>query len=713
MTRQPRPETFVPLPRGGVLLTSPLGPIQYGAVPETIKDTMESTHGVPTVFVMPPHLFDAERGINMAEIEFPAYWNTFCRNTTTTLVCRSNQREHLVRMLSEAVFGPKAPDAHEQGHPDLVREMAWFRNNPKTGKPMQLEDLVDIREFDESGKADMRDGVQIALEDHNGVAVLYDGRKVSEFLGDPPMPSLRFHRQKVLPFTPPGFGVTVIGSGHGFDPGNRTSGFIIWIDGRGVMVDPPVDAVEWVNGYDIGPREIDSLILTHCHADHDAGTLQKLLQEGRVTIYTTPTVLSSFVAKYAHLLGMEPAAFRRLFDHVPVRAGETISLHGAQVTFNYSLHSIPCAGFEMFFRGRSLVYPSDTLNDPEVIRNLRDEGVLTQERARQLADFPWHHQLVLHEAGIPPIHTPVRFLAGLDDAIKKRLLLVHVSARTLPPESGLKIAPTGVENTIDLHASRDDSHAALEVLDVVSRVDIFADLPLEKAADLLRCIDREVHPAGTQLVRKGDPGEKFYMILSGSVGVYKDDLSKVYGQYDYFGESALVTGEPRTADVYAKTNVVLLTMHRNDFLNLLRGTDVAHRLVHLAELRKLPTWELLMQSHHFGSLTANQITQLQQFMEPVQLQAGEAVGSDPVVIEHGHAVAERDGHPVRELGRGEFAGDAAAIRRGVRPRIRFVCRTTVSGYRIKTRHLKQWFKKNPGVYLRLAQQEVDEVLVSS
>ncbi|HCY83741.1 MAG TPA: hypothetical protein DHV36_01240, partial [Desulfobacteraceae bacterium] len=41
-------------------------------------------------------------------------------------------------------------------------------------------------------------------------------------------------------FYPPLFGITTLGSGHGFAPDAMTSGMIIWINRRGIMVDPPV-----------------------------------------------------------------------------------------------------------------------------------------------------------------------------------------------------------------------------------------------------------------------------------------------------------------------------------------------------------------------------------------------------------------------------------------------------------------------------------------
>ena len=44
-----------------------------------------------------------------------------------------------------------------------------------------------------------------------------------------------------------------------------------------------------------------------------------------------------------------------------------------------------------------------------------------QGRMQQLLDFPWHHDIILHEAGVPPLHTPIRVLSELDADIKARL----------------------------------------------------------------------------------------------------------------------------------------------------------------------------------------------------------------------------------------------------------------------------------------------------
>ena len=96
----------------------------------------------------------------------------------------------------------------------------------------------------------------------------------------------------------PEFGVTCLGPSHGFDPKDNTSGFIIWVNRRGIMVDPPVNSTEWLRSANVNPKLIDHIILTHTHADHDAGTFQKILEEFPVTIHTTETVMDSFIRKY-------------------------------------------------------------------------------------------------------------------------------------------------------------------------------------------------------------------------------------------------------------------------------------------------------------------------------------------------------------------------------------------------------------------------------
>ncbi len=80
----------------------------------------------------------------------------------------------------------------------------------------------------------------------------------------------------------------------------------------------------------------------------------------------------------------------------------------------------------------------------------------------------------------------------------------------------------------------------------------------------------EEHSAGTTVIRQGDPGEKFYLIRQGTVDVTVQDGPDsrhvaTLGEGNFFGEAALLTGDPRNASVVAHTDVVLYTLGPEDF----------------------------------------------------------------------------------------------------------------------------------------------------
>jgi glyoxylase-like metal-dependent hydrolase (beta-lactamase superfamily II) len=254
-------------------------------------------------------------------------------------------------------------------------------------------------------------------------------------------------------FHPPSFGVTVLGNSHGFDKSGSVSGYVLWINGRGVMIDPPPYASATLEREGIRPRAIVGIILTHCHADHDAGAFQKVLTGSPVVVITTPTIYKSFIRKYAALSALSPAILRHCHRFKPAIIGQPLRFQGATFRFMYSLHTIPCIGFRVEWRGRSMVFTGDHFNSPEGIDKLQETGVLSQARADDLRSLPLQEcDLILHEAGAPPIHTPLEVLMKLPQKIKDRLFVVHTAA--LPENCDLRVAPTGTVGTIRLDQLR-------------------------------------------------------------------------------------------------------------------------------------------------------------------------------------------------------------------------------------------------------------------
>lgn len=70
----------------------------------------------------------------------------------------------------------------------------------------------------------------------------------------------------------------MLGNSHGFDVGESTSGFIIWINKRGIMIDPPPFAGNALKDRGIPSNLIEKIIISHCHADHDAGAFHKIIE---------------------------------------------------------------------------------------------------------------------------------------------------------------------------------------------------------------------------------------------------------------------------------------------------------------------------------------------------------------------------------------------------------------------------------------------------
>jgi len=265
-------------------------------------------------------------------------------------------------------------------------------------------------------------------------------------------------------FHPPSFGVTVLGNSHGFDKNGSVSGYVLWINGRGVMIDPPPYSSATLEREGIRPTMIMAIIITHCHADHDAGSFQKVMTGSRVAIITTPTIYKSFIRKYAALSGLSPHLLKHSHRHRPAIIGEPLKFQGATFRFTYTLHTIPCIAFKVEWRGRSMVFTGDHLNKPTEIDNLERMGVVTPERANDLRELPLQEcDVLLHEAGEPPIHTPISVLQEMPEEIKKRLYVVHTSS--LDGANDLRVAPTGTAGTIRLDEVRVGRRALMNSTD--------------------------------------------------------------------------------------------------------------------------------------------------------------------------------------------------------------------------------------------------------
>jgi CRP-like cAMP-binding protein len=97
---------------------------------------------------------------------------------------------------------------------------------------------------------------------------------------------------------------------------------------------------------------------------------------------------------------------------------------------------------------------------------------------------------------------------------------------------------------------------------------------------------------GTEIIRQGDGGDRFYVVVDGDAEVTRDGRHVVdRGPGDYFGEIALLRNVPRTATVTARTPMELYGLDRDDFLAAVTGHSAGRAASEAVVVERLATLE--------------------------------------------------------------------------------------------------------------------------
>ncbi|CAK9010805.1 5'-cGMP phosphodiesterase A (Cyclic GMP-binding protein A) (Phosphodiesterase 5) (DdPDE5) (Phosphodiesterase D) [Durusdinium trenchii] len=752
-------QAVVSLPRGGAYVRTKAGAIQFGIPPDTIKDSMTLGLTVPSIFVVPQERFNLELGINVAEIEFPAYFNFFILQKDVQLLVTPDQEKDLRTAFEETLEGPEDKYLYQdteygkfrnekafKARPDLRKEIDYFKE-PRNGRVISCDTLLRFTRFAEDGRADLshlkegtenngtysllvvdekaseryvvvEDGIEIATvsyrlatsvptlsalekkfkdvvileremelqleqdmtdldteipsngatasasgvpsdeeeeekasegEDgepggcttetsnsssNNNNALKHSSMKTTSTVNTTSAASKASGTSKIVDddtyilmsqgtFTPPDFGVTMLGNSHGFDKTGTTTGFIVWIHGYGIAVDPPphCDAYLQMNG--VSPRLVTSVILTHCHADHDAGTFQKILKERRTTLITTRTIYEHFIRKYSAVSGLEADFLERLLDFHEVRIAQPTFLFGGVFEFFYALHALPCIGFKAQCANKTMSYSADTFNDPDGLDALEERGIISPERKQSLLDFPWRCDLVLHECGVPPIHTPPSTLQNLPDEVKENLYAVHI-ANDAAEKAGLRKALAGFDNTLVLIQNGDEKNNALQTLQLCAQTDVFRDADIKQCIHVLQMATRVRYSVGNEFV--GSVGGVFFIVAHGVLKLERPGRDPIILKLgDYFGEISAMNGETEDMKITAITDVEIVGINKYAFNQFLESCPEAHkRLLALESMRSQGFSGSMKANSVFSHLSFPQKTQLQSLTsKPREIKKGE------------------------------------------------------------------------------------------
>jgi NTE family protein len=112
-----------------------------------------------------------------------------------------------------------------------------------------------------------------------------------------------------------------------------------------------------------------------------------------------------------------------------------------------------------------------------------------------------------------------------------------------------------------------------DLQDILSTIPIFSFLGRTEIAAVQSLFVESTHQKGDYIVREGEEGHTFHIILDGELEVIagKDEHARVLAilkKGDFFGEMALLQGGKRTASVVAARRAQLVTLNRASFNSL-------------------------------------------------------------------------------------------------------------------------------------------------
>jgi CRP-like cAMP-binding protein len=117
-------------------------------------------------------------------------------------------------------------------------------------------------------------------------------------------------------------------------------------------------------------------------------------------------------------------------------------------------------------------------------------------------------------------------------------------------------------------------------IDLLKKVPLFSNLSQRHLREISKHADQVQVETGRVLARQGKTGWEFIFIVEGKARVEKN--GKVIRQLsggNFFGEIALIDGEPRTSSVIAETDMTLLIVHKPSFDHLLKDIPGLQRKI--------------------------------------------------------------------------------------------------------------------------------------
>jgi len=644
-------------PDATLVNTKSEGDVLFGCPPEIVKKF--DFGQAPNIIVLTDEFVN--NGHLMNEVEFPVYANYYLQGgKRVKYVGTAEQIERAKAILEQTLFWPEDAPEGKEG-------IEFFGGKHPSGRALTVDDFAEFITVNPGESTDIG-RVKLAHKDKGRWAVYEYTRKLDrhkriKLVGTVDTTKFTPPSEKDTPFPkipldPAKFGVTFIGTSSGFDPLNRTTSFILWANGKGIFVDPLADPKSELKRFGIESNDVPYIFLTHCHGDHDSGVLGRVLNGQKTKLITSRVIYETFLKKAKAQAGSD---VEKYLEFIAAEPGSNIKIDGVTLEISRAFHPIPTIRFVAEYKDqaskiRRIAYSADTFFVPEKLREIFDGA-----RLQELLSFGQGVDLLIHEAGMAPIHTPADELYKNTPVEKDKIVIVHTGS--VPKDVPIKLARAG--ETIELVPSI-SSEVAMAMLEALSINPLLGTLPIKSTLGLLRSADLIAFRNSEKIIRKNDPGDHFYIIVSGRVSVHagRRELAEL-GKGDYFGEIALLTESNRTASITAKSSGRLLRINKEAFDKILAEVpSFAEELKRVPQNRDALLKIALLQKLSRKVLLALAAKSTEEIHEKgtILIKQGEE-GKKLFFILEGEAVATtRDGRIFAPRGPREVLGEISILR---------------------------------------------------
>lgn len=203
-----------------------------------------------------------------------------------------------------------------------------------------------------------------------------------------------------------------------------------------------------------------------------------------------------------------------------------------------------------------------------------------------------------------------------------------------------------------------------DINEVLRKVPFLSELDERDLVKISDALTNVTFPAGERIINKGDVGEVFYILREGTVTIHDigfgdcQYVDQVLGPGDWFGERALLTGEPRVANVTSTSPCATLCLSRDTFektLGPLQG------LIDHAMKKRVLMGVPIFANSHFQPYEMARLTDL---VNEVSFKKGEIIAEEGKVakqslyiIRTGRIVVASDNGLINTLVEGDYFGD--------------------------------------------------------